>query len=89
MTQDDFPKDEAPDETLQQAVNDLLNICEELETSAQNLFDGGDIEFSQGIDALATGLRIKLVKRYPSLVGTKDNDDEEEELWKRVQNSSC
>ena len=52
MTQDDFLRDEAPDETLQQAVNDLLNICDELETSAQNLFDGGDIEFSQGIDAL-------------------------------------
>lgn len=58
----------SPNDALDRAVQMLLQIAHDLEFAAEDLFEGGDIEFSQGIQALSVGLIVKLKKRYPELV---------------------
>jgi hypothetical protein len=52
-------------EALERAINTLIDICSELEDAAEDLFEAGDVDFSNGLHALSIGIKTKINKRYP------------------------
>lgn len=54
------------DKELEDTLDKLKEIIEDLQSVAANLFDYGDIDFANGLDALAIGLTIKMEKRFPN-----------------------
>lgn len=54
----------------------LFAIVDDLETAAEDLFEGGDIEFSNGLHGLSNALKMKIIKRYPDLAGMPSLEEE-------------
>lgn len=67
---------EVEESPLERAVNMLFAIVDDLETAAEDLFEGGDIEFSNGLHGLSNALKMKIIKRYPDLAGMPSLEEE-------------
>lgn len=56
--------DNDPKEILDEALEKLDCIIEDLRNVATDMFEYGDVDFGNGLDALAAGLAIKIEKRF-------------------------
>lgn len=63
---EDTPDVEALDDliSLEKALDKVRDIIADIQEAAADIFECGDIDFANGLDALAVGLSIKVEKRF-------------------------